>query len=110
MVTQSGSSGAGIQIQLCEVPELTTLILQSVLLQAPVLCTHGEPPPLPGGTCLHKRVTHNSPFLLLPGPHLLEPVLGPLHELLLLPEIHSPLGLPHPLGVSSNVTSSEKPS
>lgn len=82
----------------------------SVLMQAPVLCTHREPPPLPGGTCLHKRVTHNSPFPLPPGPHLLVPVSGPLHAWLLLPEIHSPLGLPHPLGVSSNVTSSEKPS
>ena len=44
------------------------------------------------------------------GPLLLMPASGPLHVLFLLPEIDFPHGVPHHLGVSSNVTFSKKPS
>lgn len=62
----------------------------------------------PGGTRLHKYAMHNS--ALPRGPYSLMPASGPLPMLFLLLEIQCSQGLPHPLGVSSNVTSSEKPS
>ena len=101
-VTQAGSGGVGIQTPLWEAPELSP---------DSAACLHGP------SVWMHTGVAATSPLgeqahgsSPCPGAHLLSPASGLLRELPLLPEIHSPLGLPHPSCVGSNVTPSKEPS